>query len=164
MVCAALAGADARAQAPAPAPTVVPEKMPFDVPYGTSINLERAKQVGAAAEAEAKKRNWKMAIAIVDTNGDLVYFLKIDSTQLASTTISQGKARTAVRFRRPSEAFFQAMETGHPYVATFDPTLVASAGGNLLVEDGRIIGAIGISGGTGAQDDVVSRAGAATVK
>jgi uncharacterized protein GlcG (DUF336 family) len=160
VLCAALIGADAQAQTPAP----VPEAMPFDIPYGTSITLERAKQVAAAAEAEANKHKWKVAISIVDTNGDLVYFAKIDSTQIASIKISQGKAYTAVRYRRPTLSFFQEMETGHPYVPTLDPTLVASPGGNLLVEGGKIIGAVGVSGATGAQDDVVSRAAAGTVK
>lgn len=160
VVCAALVGGEMHAQAQAP----VSEAMPFDIPYGASITLERAKQVAAAAEAEAKKHKWKMAISIVDTNGDLVYFAKIDSTQVASIAIAQGKARTAARYRRPSLLFFQAMESGHPYVATLDPALVASPGGNPLVEGGKIIGAIGVSGGLGAQDDVVSQAGAATVK
>jgi glc operon protein GlcG len=67
------------------------------------------------------------------TNGDLVLFVKMDSTQLLSTTVAHAKARTAVRYRRPSIVFFRAMETGHPYVATLDPTLVASGGGNLLI-------------------------------
>lgn len=160
IVCAALIGANAWAQAP----EAVPEKMPNDIPYGTSINLEQAKAAVAAAEAEAKKRDWKMAIAIVDPNGDPVLFMKMDSTQLASTTIAQGKARTAARFRRPSIVFFKAMETGHPYVATLDPGVVASGGGNLLMANGKIIGAIGVSGGTGAQDDVISQAGARALK
>lgn len=160
ILCAMLIGAAARAQAPA----TVPEKMPFDIPYGMPITLERAKQVAAAAEAEAKRRDWKFVIAIVDTHGDPVYFVKMDGAQTASVTIAPGKARTAARYRRPSLIFFNAMETGHPYVATLDPTLVASAGGNPIIEGGRIIGAIGVSGGTGDQDNVVSLAGAAAVK
>src|SRR3954449_11402441 len=110
-LCAALAmpgAAWAQAPAPAPAPApaapaapaAVPDQMPFDVPYGASITADRAAQVVAAAVAEAKKspRNWKLAISVVDPNGDLVYFYKMDQTQAASVGISQGKARTAARF------------------------------------------------------------------
>jgi glc operon protein GlcG len=166
--CAAFAvtGGTTFAQQPTAPPSAggTPEQMPFDIPYGPSINLERAKQVAAAAEAEAKKHNWKMAISVVDPSGDLVYFQKIDGTQIASISISQGKARTAARFRRESRVFFNAFETGHGYVATLDPTLVASPGGFPLVEGGKLIGAIGCSGGTGDQDAAVCKAGAETVK
>ena len=162
MLAAILAAAAFGAWAQAPA--AVPEKMPFDVPYGMPITLERAKQVAAAAEAEAKRRDWKFVISIVDTHGDLVYFVKMDGAQTGSVTVAQGKAKTAARFRRPTLIFFNAMETGHPYVATLDPAIVASAGGNPLTEGGKIIGAIGVSGGTGDQDNVVSLAGAAAMK
>jgi glc operon protein GlcG len=159
------------AQTPAPAtppapPSAggTPDAMPFDIPYGMSIGLDRAKQVMAAAEAEAKKRNWKMNIAVVDTNGELVHFERMEGAQIASGTISIGKARTAARFRRESRAFYNAYETGHPYVSTLDPTLVASPGGFPLVEGGKLIGAIGCSGGTGDQDAAVCKAGAELVK
>lgn len=141
-----------------------PDAMPFDIPYGMSIGLERAKQVVAAAEAEAKKRNWKMNIAVVDTNGDLVHFSRMEGAQIASVTISQGKARTAARYRRESRVFYNAFETGHPYVATLDPTLIASPGGFPLIEGGKVIGAVGCSGGTGDQDAAVCKAGAEVVK
>ena len=137
-------------QPPAPNPAdVVPDKMPFDIPYGMSIGLEQAKQLMAAAEAEAKKRNWKMNIAIVDTNGELVLFERMEGAQIASVSISTNKARTAARFRRETRLFFNAFETGHGYIATLDPTLTASPGGFPLVENGKIIGGIGCSGGTG---------------
>jgi len=159
------------AQAPAPAtppapPSAggTPDAMPFDIPYGVSIGLERAKQVMAAAEAEAKKRNWKMNIAVVDTNGELVHFSRMEGAQIASGTISVGKARTAARFRRESRLFYNAFETGHPYVSTLDPTLVASPGGFPLIEGGKLIGAVGCSGGTGDQDAVICKAGAEVVK
>jgi glc operon protein GlcG len=141
-----------------------PDAMPFDIPYGMSIGLERAKQVMAAAEAEAKKRNWKMNIAVVDTNGELVHFSRMEGAQIASVTVSQGKARTAARYRRETRAFYNAFETGHPYVATLDPTLIASPGGFPLVEGGKVIGAVGCSGGTGDQDAAVCKAGAEVVK
>ena len=158
----------ASAQAPTPAPAApVPDQMPFDVPYGPAITADRAAKVVAAAVEEAKKspRNWKLAIAVVDPNGDLVYFYKMDQTQVASIAIAQGKARTAARFRRPSGAFFTAMQNpANAYLATLDPTLVASTGGFPLVEGGKIIGAIGCSGATGDQDGVACKAGADTVK
>lgn len=130
--------APASAQTPTPAPAApptqppsggTPDAMPFDIPYGVSIGLEKAKQVMAAAEAEGKKRNWKMNIAVVDTNGELVHFSRMEGAQIASVSISIGKARTSARFRRESRLFYNAFETGHPYVATLDPTLVASPGG-----------------------------------
>jgi glc operon protein GlcG len=165
------------AQTPAPAPAAVPatppappaaggtpDAMPFDIPYGQSIGLEHAKQVMAAAEAEAKKRNWKMNIAVVDTNGELVQFERMEGAQIASGSISVGKARTAARFRRESRLFYNAFETGHGYVSTLDPTLVASPGGFPLVEGGKLIGAVGCSGGTGDQDAAVCKAGAEVVK
>jgi glc operon protein GlcG len=161
------------AQAPAPAPAAppaqpsaggTPDAMPFDIPYGVSIGLEHAKQLVAAAEAEAKKRNWKMNIAVVDTNGELVQFERMEGAQIASGPISVGKARTAARFRRESRAFYNAFETGHGYVATLDPTLVASPGGFPLVEGGKLIGAIGCSGGTGDQDAATCKAGADLMK
>jgi glc operon protein GlcG len=161
------------AQAPAPAPAAppaqpsaggTPDAMPFDIPYGVSIGLDRAKQLMAAAEAEAKRRNWKMNIAVVDTNGELVEFERMEGAQIASGPISIGKARTAARFRRESRAFYNAFETGHGYVATLDPTLVASPGGFPLVEGGKLIGAIGCSGGTGDQDAATCKVGADLMK
>jgi glc operon protein GlcG len=167
--CAALTVPGAvLAQAPAPAaPAAVPDQMPFDIPYGAAITADRAAQVAAAAAAEAKKspRNWKLAIAVVDPNGDLVYFYKMDQTQVASINIAQGKARTAARFRRPSGAFFNIMQTpAGAFASTLDPTLVASHGGFPLVEGGKIVGAIGCSGATGDQDGVACKAGADSVK
>ena len=141
-----------------------PDAMPFDIPYGMSIGFERAKQVMAAAEAEAKKRNWKMNIAVVDTNGELVHFSRMEGAQIGAGPVSVGKARTSARFRRESRLFYNAFETGHPYVATLDPTLVASPGGFPLVEGGKVIGAVGCSGGTGDQDAAVCKAGADVVK
>ena len=160
---ASLLGGHAVAQAPAPAPTPVPEAMSFDIPYGTPISLEHARKVADAAVGEARKRNWKMAVAIVEPSGDLVYFEKLDGTMFASAKVSQGKARSAALYRRPTQAFFDAMETGHPYVVTLEG-MVASPGGIPLVENGRLIGAIGVSGGSGPQDAIVAKAGAETVK
>jgi glc operon protein GlcG len=158
------AAAPAAAPAAPPAAGGTPDAMPFDIPYGVSIGLERAKQVMAAAEAEAKRRNWKMNIAVVDTNGELVHFSRMEGAQIASGSISVGKARTAARFRRESRVFYNAFETGHGYVSTLDPTLVASPGGFPLVEGGKLIGAVGCSGGTGDQDAAICKVGAEVVK
>ena len=163
----AFAQAPAAAPATPPAPPAAggtPDAMPFDIPYGQSIGLDKAKLVMAAAEAEAKKRNWKMNIAVVDTNGELVQFARMEGAQIASGSISIGKARTAARYRRESRAFYNAFETGHPYVATLDPGLVASPGGFPLVEGGKLIGAVGCSGGTGDQDAAICKVGAEVVK
>ena len=162
----------AMAQAPAPAanppapPSAggTPDAMPFDIPYGQSIGLEKAKQVMAAAEAEAKKRNWKMNIAVVDTNGEPVMFERMEGAQIASGAISIGKARTAARFRRETRLFYNAYETGHSYPGTLDPTLTASPGVFPLVEGGKLIGAIGCSGGTGDQDAAICKVGAELIK
>jgi glc operon protein GlcG len=163
-------GAPASAQTP-PAATPpaqpsaggTPDAMPFDIPYGVSIGLDRAKQVMAAAEAEAKRRNWKMNIAVVDTNGELVHFSRMEGAQIASGPISVGKARTAARFRRESRAFYNVYETGHAYPSTLDPGLVASPGGFPLVDGGKLIGAVGCSGGTGDQDAAICKVGAEVV-
>jgi uncharacterized protein GlcG (DUF336 family) len=168
----ALIGGGASAQQPATpaAPPAnapsggTPAAMPFDIPYGLSIGEEKAKQVLQAAADEAKKRNWKMNIAVVDTHGELVYFLRQDGAQVASVAIAEGKARTAARFRRPTQIFYNAFESGHPYIATLDPGLVASPGGFPLVENGKLIGAIGCSGGTGDQDALTCKTGADLVK
>jgi glc operon protein GlcG len=166
MTSSASAQAPAPAAAPAAQPSAggTPDAMPFDIPYGQAIGLDKAKQVMAAAEAEAKKRNWKMNIAVVDTNGEPVMFERMEGAQIASGNISIGKARTAARFRRESRVFYNAFETGHAYVSTLDPGLVASPGGFPLVENGKVIGAVGCSGGTGDQDAATCKAGAEIVK
>jgi glc operon protein GlcG len=143
----------------------VPETM-SPTPYGEAINLETAKKVAAAAAAELQKRNWKgMCISVVDTHGELVYFERDDSCQFASISISQHKARTAARYRRPTVVFERLIGKGpfFAYLTTLDD-VVASRGGNPLVVGGKIIGAIGVSGGTGSQDDVISQAGVAALK
>ncbi|MGA7815621.1 GlcG/HbpS family heme-binding protein [Caballeronia sp.] len=158
----------AAAQTPSlPSPPVAggtPTQMPFDIPYGTSIGIDAAKKLLAIAEAEAKKHDWKMNIAVVDTHGDLVGFERMDGAQLASIPIAQRKARTAARFRRETRVFYNQFETGHAYVGTLDPDLVASPGGFPLVEEGKLIGAIACSGGTGDQDAAVCKVAADTVK
>jgi glc operon protein GlcG len=157
----------AQAQQPA-APAPVPEQMPFDIPYGTPITLEQAKRVAAAAVAEAAKHKWKLNIAVVGPGGDLKYFERMDDAQLGSVEISQDKARAAARFRRETKIFQDVVNGKTPAGPT--PSIlslrgiVASEGGFPLVEGGKLIGAIGCSGATGAQDGVACKAGADTVK
>ena len=167
ILCTALLGAieshAQEAQKPNSLDTV-PDKMPFDVPYGTPILLDRAGVAIAAALAEAKKHDWKLNIAVVDSGGNLVAFQRMDGAQLASIQIAEHKARAAVTFRRETKVFENAIQlSDFRYVATLDG-VIASRGGIPLVESGKIIGAIGCSGGTGSQDEVACKAGAATVK
>jgi glc operon protein GlcG len=143
----------------------VPEAM-NPAPYGEPINLETAKKVAAAAAAEATKRNWQgMCISVVSPSGDLVYFEKHDNCQFASISISQHKARTAARYRRPTVVFERLLGKGafFSYLPTLDD-VIASRGGNPLMVGGKVVGAIGVSGGSGSQDDVISQAGVAALK
>jgi glc operon protein GlcG len=164
-----LAAATSYAQQPAPTPPAnpldnVPDKMPFDVPYGAPIGLDRAQAAIAAATAEAKKHDWKLIVTVVDSGGNLVAFQRMDGAQLASIPISEHKARAAATFRRETKAFENGIQqNGFNYLITLDG-IIASRGGIPLVEGGKLIGAIGCSGGTGSQDEVACKAGAATVK
>jgi uncharacterized protein GlcG (DUF336 family) len=143
---------------------VVPEKMPFDIPYGPPISLERAATVIAATVAEAKKRDWKLNVAVVDSGGNLVAFQRMDGAQLGSIPIAEHKARAAATFRRETKAFENAIQVnGSNYVMTLDG-VIGSRGGIPLIEGGRLIGAIGCSGATGSQDEVACKAGVAALK
>lgn len=151
--------------APAAPPSldVVPDKMPFATPYGAPITMERAQAAIQAAVAEANKRGWPLNVTVVDPNGDLVAFGRMDGAQLASIAISQHKARVAARYRRPTHAFEDGVQKfGFNYLLTLDDA-IASRGGIPLVEGGKLIGAIGCSGGTGSQDETVCTAGANTI-
>ena len=142
---------------------VIPDEMPFDVPYGVPISLDRAEAVIHAAVAEAKERNWKMNVAVVDSGGNLVAFQRMDGAMLASIQIAEHKARAAATFRRPTKVFEDGINLTHlNYLLAFDG-VIASRGGIPLIDEGMIIGAIGCSGGTDSQDEVVSKSGAAVV-
>ena len=156
-------GAAAHAQQPAP-PAPAPLRRRPRPTTGRPITNEQAKAVAAAAFAEAKKNNWRMAFTIVGPAGELVYFEKMDGTQHASIEISRAKARTAVFFRRPSKAFADQYAAGNTAFTTFPEQPIASEGGVLIIVNGKIIGAIGASGGTGQQDGVAATAGASAVK
>jgi glc operon protein GlcG len=155
-----------QAQQPAPANPLdtVPEKMPFDVPYGTPISLERAGAAITAAVAEAKKRDWKLNVAVVDSGGNLVAFQRMDGSQIASIQVSEHKARAAALYRRETKVFESGIQLSNlNYLITLDG-VIASRGGIPLVEGGKLIGAIGCSGGTSSQDEVACKAGAAIIK
>lgn len=156
-------GALAQAQAPAPDLNAVPDKMPFNIPFGTPITMDKAQAVIAAAVAEANKRGWPEDFAVVDNHGDLVAFVRMDGAQLASIAIAEHKARTAARYRRPTLAFETGVQKfGFNYLLTLDD-VIASRGGIPLLQDGKIIGAVGCSGGTGSQDQTLCEAAAATI-
>ncbi len=157
------AGAPAAPPAGPPDLNAIPDKMPFATPYGAPITLERAQSLVQAAVAEANKRGWAMNVAVVDPNGDLIAFGRMDGAQLASVSISQHKARVATRYRRPTRALEDGVQkAGLNYLMTLDDA-IASRGGIPLVEGGKIIGAIGCSGGTGSQDEATCTAAASTV-
>jgi glc operon protein GlcG len=142
---------------------VIPAEIPFDVPYGRPISLAQARAVIQAAVAEARKRDWKMNVAIADSGGNLVAFERMDGAMFASIQIAQHKARAAVTFRRPTKVFEDGINLMHlNYLLAFDG-VIASRGGIPLIDQGDIIGAIGCSGGTDSQDEVVSKAGAAVI-
>ena len=115
------------------------------------------------AVAEANKRGWPLNVAVVDSGTNLVTFVRMDGAQIGSIAISEHKARAAAKYRRPTKAFEDAMQQGRSYLATLDD-IVASRGGIPLVEDNKIVGAIGCSGATGSQDEVVCMAGATAIK
>ena len=134
-------------------------------PYGVPIGLENAKKAVAPAVAEARKNTWTMAVAIVDTAGNLVYFEKMDGTQTGSVNVSIEKARSAVLFKRPTKSFQDTVAAGGDGLRILGlPGAVPVEGGVPLLLDGKIVGAIGVSGGTSQQDGVAAAAGAGTMK
>ena len=149
------------AQAPA-APASPPPAPPA---YGEPISVEQAKKAAAAATAEAKKNNWFLAIAIVGPAGELIYFEKMDNTQHGSIAIAQHKARAAATFKRPTKAFEDRVAQGGAGIAamTLDG-MIASEGGLPILVGGKIVGAIGTSGATGAQDGQAAMAGVNALK
>jgi uncharacterized protein GlcG (DUF336 family) len=138
--------------------------MPFDVPYGPPISLDQAAAAIAAAVAEAKKHNWKLNVAVVDSGANLVAFQRMDGAQLASIAISEHKARAAASFRRETRVMEDGIQLKKNYYQLTLDGLIASRGGIPLLDKGKLIGAIGCSGGAGSQDEVACKAGAATVK
>jgi glc operon protein GlcG len=142
---------------------VIPDKMPNATPYGAPISLARAQGAIAAATAEADKHGWALNVAVVDSGANLVAFARMDGAQLGSIAISEHKARASVKFRRPTKAFEEGIQQkDYKYQLTLDD-VIGSRGGIPLIEDGKLIGAIGCSGGTGSQDEAACMVGAATI-
>ena len=139
------------------APTVI-------VPYGTSISLENAKKIVVAAEAFAVSKQYTVAIAIVDTGGNLVLLEKMDNTQVASIDVAMGKAKTANNFKRPTKALEDALANGGAGLRILSLPVYPLEGGEPIYSDGKIIGAIGVSGMTSCQDLEVVKAGLAVFK
>jgi glc operon protein GlcG len=142
---------------------VIPDKMPFSTPYGAPISLARAQTAIAAVIGEAQNRGWAVNVAVVDSGANLVAFARMDGAQLGSIPISEHKARAAVKFRRPTKVFEEGIQKNdYKYQLTLDD-IIASRGGIPLIEDGKLIGAIGCSGGAGSQDEAACVVGAATI-
>jgi glc operon protein GlcG len=163
-IAASFVASPVSGQQPAPYPLdAIPDKMPFNTPYGPPISLARAQAAIEAARAEAEKHGWPLDLAVVDSGANLLAFARMDGAQLASIAISEHKAKAAASFRRPTRVFEEGLQkSDYKYILTLDGA-IASRGGVPLIEDGKLIGAIGCSGGTGSQDEVACLAGAATV-
>jgi glc operon protein GlcG len=134
-------------------------------PYGPPISVENAKKAAAAALAEAAKNHWNMAVAVVDPNGTLVYYEKTDNTQIGSANVSIAKARSAALYKRPTKAFQDALASGGAGMRVLGlEGAVPVEGGIPIIADGKIIGAIGVSGANSDQDGQCAQAGANTIK
>ena len=134
-------------------------------PYGPPVSAETAKKAAAAALAETRKNNWLMAVAVVDPSGNLVYYEKMDNTQLGSARVSVDKARSAALYKRPTKAFQDALAGGGAGVRVLAlEGAVPVEGGFPLIVDGKIIGAIGLSGDTSEHDAQCAKAGADAVQ
>lgn len=126
--------------------------------YGPAVSLVAAKKVAAGTIAECQKNSWKVAVAVVDTHGYLVYFERMENTQYASNDIAIGKARAAATYQRPTRVFADVINKGGPATATL-PGVFASPGGVPIMVDGKVTGAVGVSGVTGDQDEQCAMAG-----
>lgn len=145
------------------APAAVAQQGP--PPYGMNVSVDVAKKAAAAAVAEARKNNWSMAVAVTDTSGTLVYFERMDNTQSGSINIALGKSRSASMFRRPTKVFQDLVAKGSEftYLLGLEGAVVVQ-GGIPIVVDGKVVGGLGVSGGSGAQDVQVAEAGIAALK
>jgi glc operon protein GlcG len=142
-----------------------PPVPPANVPYGAPVSTDAAKKVAAAAIAEARKNNWAMAIAVVDTGGYLVYFERMQDTQLGSVEVAIEKAKTAALFRRPTKSFQDTVAGGGDGLRILRLTgAIPVEGGIPLMADGKLVGAVGASGGSSDQDGRTAQAGAAVMK
>jgi glc operon protein GlcG len=138
--------------------------MTLPLQYGAPITLEAAKRVMEAAETEANANGWPMVIAIVDTGGHLIMLHRIDHAQNGSVDIARRKAETAVNFKRPTKVFEDAVAQGGMHLRMLAMgTLLPLEGGLPIVQDGKVVGAIGVSGMQSTQDAQVARAGLAAL-
>lgn len=128
--------------------------------YGPAINIAAAKKIAAATIAECQKNNWNVAVAIVDTHGGLVYYERMEDTQTASYDIAIMKAKAAATYRRPTRVFADVIAKSGPAIMTL-PGAIASPGGVPIFVGGKVIGAAGVSGVTGDQDEQCAKAGIA---
>nr|WP_024507138.1 heme-binding protein [Bradyrhizobium sp. ARR65] len=143
-------------QAPSPPPAI---------PYGAPLGLEAAKKIMAAAEAEAVKNNWAMAIVILDSTGHMVMLHKLDNTQYGSLMAAEDKAQSAINYRRPSKVFEDLVAQGGIGLRSLALRGASPLEGGIPINvDGKIVGAIGVSGGTSVQDGQVAKAGADAAK
>jgi glc operon protein GlcG len=126
--------------------------------YGPAISLEKAREIATAARAEAQTKGWSMAITIVGNGGELIYFEKMDDTQTGSIEVSMAKARTAALFKRPTKVFSDAVAGGASSLLSM-PGVIAVSGGAPLMSHGKMVGALGVSGGTSAQDAAIADSG-----
>jgi glc operon protein GlcG len=134
-------------------------------PYGSPITLEQAKKVITAAEAEAQKNNWPVVITVVDPGGHAVAMHRLDNTQLGSIAVAEDKARSAILYRRPTKAFEDAVASGGIGLRVLALRGASPVdGGVLIFVDGKVAGAVGVSGVTAAQDGQIANAGAAALK
>lgn len=129
--------------------------------YGPAVNAAVAKKIAGGVIAECQKNGWNVAVAVVDTHGSLVYFERMDNTQTASMDIAIGKAKAAATYRRTTRVFMDAINKGGPATATL-PGVFASPGGVPIMVDGKVTGAVGVSGVTGDQDEQCAKAGIGT--
>jgi glc operon protein GlcG len=130
--------------------------------YGPSIGVETARKVAAVALVEARKNSWNVAVAVVDIDGELVYFERMDNAQVGGVKVSQEKARTAARFKRPTKVFEDALVGGRQAILGL-PEVIPLEGGIPLLVDNKIVGAVGVSGATSQQDGVCAKAAADTL-
>jgi uncharacterized protein GlcG (DUF336 family) len=131
--------------------------------YGPNIGVESARKAGAAAVAEARKNGWFVAVAVVDTAGSLVYFERMDNTQTGSIRVAEDKARSSAQFKRPTKAFEDALAGGRHAILGLPGALPVEGGIPIMAQD-KIVGAIGVSGGTAQQDSQCATAGTDALK
>lgn len=144
---------------------VMSQNQPVFPDYGNPIRLDLAKKIVLKAQAEAKKNGWKMVISVVDSGGNLILLERMDGAQFGSIDISQGKAKCANNFRRPTKAMEDSVAAGGMGLRILGlPGVFPLEGGELILIDGKIAGAIGVSGGTSAQDGQVARNGLEALK